>query len=80
LLYAMILARCDIKLTNDPIPQAPVYSQRPALVRFRDVSKSQSEVSTIGRHEKDAHVKRLMANGNASVDLVFVCIHMSIEQ
>ena len=66
-LYVMILARCDIKLTNDQISQAPVYSQRPALVSFRDVCKSESEVSTIGRHEKDAHIKRLTANGNASI-------------
>jgi hypothetical protein len=28
---------------------------------------AESEVSTIGRHEKDAHAKRLMANGNASI-------------
>lgn len=32
---------------------------------FQDVYKSESEVSTIGRHEKDALVKRIMANGNA---------------
>ena len=36
------------------------------LGAFQDVCKSESEVSTIGRHEKDAHVKRFMANGNAS--------------
>ena len=38
---------------------------------FQDVYQSESEVLTVGRHEKDAHVKRLMADSNVSIRLRF---------
>ena len=42
-------------------------------MRFRTSVEARVKCHKIGRYEKDAHVKRLMANGNALLDLVSVC-------
>lgn len=79
-LYVMILARCIIELTNDSMSQAPVYSQRWVLVRFRTFVKARVKC-----HQLEGTRKMHMSNGSWPMatrrsDLVFVCIHMSIEQ